>query len=331
MNIYDVSRQAGVSIATVSRVLNGSSKVSDATRKKVLDVINENSYTPNAFARSLCRNSMSTVGILCSDASDVYQAQAIYFLERELRSNSYTSMLCCTGYRLQEKKEYLKLLLSKNIDSLFFIGSHFIEPTPKGNAYILNAAKKVPVFLLNGKLDGPNIYSILCDDENASKNITDLLFERGAQAPVYLYRTKSYSGRQKIRGFCRSLQEHGITDTDKMTFSCPGSMEETCRILESLQNSGLFFDAAAAADDELAAGAVKYALRHGLHIPKDFRIAGYNNSLLSACSSPEITTLDNRVEFMCTSAVSQMMQVLDGKDIPSQMIYSGSIIEHGTT
>ena len=89
MNIYDISQKAGVSIATVSRVLNGSDKVSDKTRKKVLAVMEENSYTPNAFARSLGLNSMHTVGILCSDSSDVYQAQAIYYLERELRKNSY--------------------------------------------------------------------------------------------------------------------------------------------------------------------------------------------------------------------------------------------------
>ncbi|MFR8494064.1 MAG: LacI family DNA-binding transcriptional regulator [Mediterraneibacter gnavus] len=72
MNIYDISQKAGVSIATVSRVLNGSEKVSEKTRKKVLAVMEENSYTPNAFARSLGLNSMHTVGILCSDSSDVY-------------------------------------------------------------------------------------------------------------------------------------------------------------------------------------------------------------------------------------------------------------------
>ena len=106
MNIYDISKQAGVSIATVSRVLNGSDKVSPSTREKVLQVIEQNSYTPNAFARSLGLNSMHTVGILCADSSDVYLASAIYYLERELRQNSYASMLCCTGYHLEEKKKY---------------------------------------------------------------------------------------------------------------------------------------------------------------------------------------------------------------------------------
>lgn len=331
MNIYDISTQAGVSIATVSRVLNGSDRVSPATRQKVLDVIEKNGYTPNAFARSLCLNTMSTVGILCSDASDVYQAQVIYFLERELRKNSYTSMLCCTGHNLQEKKEYLKLLLSRNVDAIIFIGSHFVEASEKGNSYILDAAKKIPVFLLNGKLDGKNIYSILCDDENASKDITNLLFDRGCTAPIYLYRTLNYSGRRKIRGFCHSIREHGVDETKKLTYSCPGPMDKTWRILEAVRESGVFFDAVVAADDELATGAVKYAIRNGYQIPEDFQVAGYNNSVLSACSSPEITTLDNRVEFMSITAVSQMIQVLQGKDVPSKMIYSGQIVEKETT
>ena len=146
----------------------------------------ENSYTPNAFARSLGLNSMHTVGILCSDSSDVYQAQAIYYLERELRKNSYASMLCCTGYELLEKQSYLNLLLSRNVDAVLLIGSHFIENSPEENRYILEAASKIPVFILNGELKGDNIYSILCDDYMALKDMTDLVFARGSESPIYL-------------------------------------------------------------------------------------------------------------------------------------------------
>lgn len=168
------------------RVLNGSEKVSEKTRKKVLAVMEENSYTPNAFARSLGLNSMHTVGILCSDSSDVYQAQAIYYLERELRKNSYASMLCCTGYELLEKQSYLNLLLSRNVDAVLLIGSHFIENSPEENRYILEAASKIPVFILNGELKGDNIYSILCDDYMALKDMTDLVFARGSDPDLFI-------------------------------------------------------------------------------------------------------------------------------------------------
>ncbi|MGB4661634.1 MAG: LacI family DNA-binding transcriptional regulator, partial [Mobilitalea sp.] len=89
MNIYDISKKAGVSIATVSRVMNGNSYVSENTKNKVLAVIEECGYTPNAFARGLGLNTMKTVGIMCADSSDPYVASAIFFLEQELRQNNY--------------------------------------------------------------------------------------------------------------------------------------------------------------------------------------------------------------------------------------------------
>ena len=99
MTIYDISEKAGVSIATVSRVLNGSNNVSEKTKKKVLDVINQYEYTPNAFARGLGLNTMKTIGIMCADSSDPYLAKAIYYIEQKLRANGYDSILCCTGYQ----------------------------------------------------------------------------------------------------------------------------------------------------------------------------------------------------------------------------------------
>ena len=84
-------------------------------------------------------------------------------------------------------------------------------------------------------------------------------------------------------------------------------------------------------DDELAVGAVKFALSHGRRIPDEFQVTGYNNSLISTCSTPEITTVDNRVEFMCTTAVSLLMQALDGKNIPARTVFSGDIIQRETT
>ena len=258
MNIYDISKQAGVSIATVSRVLNGSDKVSPATREKVLKVMEQNSYTPNAFARSLGLNSMHTVGILCADSSDVYLASAIYYLERELRYHSYASMLCCTGYQLEEKKKYLQLLLSRNVDALFFVGSNFVEDTEKNNAYLFEAAGKVPVFILNGYLAGDNIHSVLCDDSLAVSEMTDTLIKRGSRSPVYLYRSLSYSGKRKLAGFQEACEKNGISDGKGRAFSCPAPVHDTMTFLAGLEKD-LTFDACITADDELAVGAVKYA------------------------------------------------------------------------
>ena len=331
MNIYDISVEAGVSIATVSRVLNGSDKVRASTRKKVLDVIEKSGYTPNAFARSLGLNSMSTIGILCSDASDVYQAQAIYYLERELRKFSYTSMLCCTGYQIEERKKHLQLLMAKNVDAVFFIGSHFVGESETENEYIRNAAEKFPVFILNGELTGPNIYSILCNDFKAGQEITDLIFDKGSKEPIYLYRALNYSGQRKMQGFLKSCENHNLDMTKKRTYACPGPTDMTKEILKRIEESGITFDAVVAADDELAVGAVKYAKNSKKKIPQEFQVTGYNNSVLSTCSIPEITSMDNRVEFMCVTAANHMQQILEKKEVPEHTMFSGKIVERETT
>ena len=126
MTIYDISEQAGVSIATVSRVLNGSKNVSEKTRKKVLDIISQSGYTPNAFARGLGLNTMKTIGIMCADSSDLYLAKAIYHIERKLRANGYDSLLCCTGYELDAKAASMNLLITKKVDGIILVGSNFI-------------------------------------------------------------------------------------------------------------------------------------------------------------------------------------------------------------
>ena len=131
MNIYDVSEKAQVSIATVSRVLNGNPNVSEKTRKRVLAVMDELGYTPNVFARGLGLGTMKTIGIMCADSSDPYLANAIYYLERELRNNGYDSILCCTGNLLETKKKYFDLLRSKRVDAIILAGSQFIEAKAK--------------------------------------------------------------------------------------------------------------------------------------------------------------------------------------------------------
>lgn len=331
MNIYDISEAAGVSIATVSRVINGSSKVSPATRKKVMDIIEESGYMPNAFARSLSNNTMSTVGICCSDSSDVYLAQAVYYLERELRNHHYASMLCCTGHELEQKKEYLKLLVSRNVDAIFYIGSHYVEDTPEKNQYILDVSEKMPVFLLNGELEGNNIYSIRCDDRKAEKAMTDYMFSCGRKKPLYLMRMRSYSGRLKVQGFVDSCQEHGIEHPEERVFQTSGKLREIVELLEGLKRKGLEFDSVIASDDELAVGAIKYAFRSGLGVPEDFQVVGYNNSVIAECSTPELTTFDNRVEYMCQTAVLQLLDVLNGQEVPHRTVFDGSISIRETT
>lgn len=331
MNIYDVSEKAGVSIATVSRVLNGNPNVSDKTRSKVLSVMDELGYTPNVFARGLGLGTIQTIGIMCSDSSDPYLAHAIFYLERELRSNGYDSILCCTGTSLETKRQYFDLLRSKKVDAIILAGSKFVEMKPKDNAYIIEASNEIPVMLVNGYLEGENIYSTVCDDRLATHQATGQMIASGCRNILYLYTSYSYSGVNKMQGYKDALTGHGLPVREEYIHQCPKDVLAAKTLLARLEESGLKFDAVLTSDDSLAVGAVKYAHAAGRHIPDDLSIVGYNNSSLAVCTDPELTSIDSKVEALCTTTINTLMGVFNGGNVPSKTTIAADLIKRATT
>lgn len=331
MNIYDIAKEAGVSIATVSRVMNGSDKVSEKTREKILAIMKEADYTPNAFARGLTFNTMSTVGLLCANCSDPFWAAAISYLERDFHSHNYDCLLCCAGYDLNARKEYVKMLLSKKVDAIVLVGSTFVDTNPDNNQYLINAANEVPMVLINGFLDSPNIYCTYCDDTEAVYNVTTNLINTGFKNPLFLYRADSYSGLHKKQGFVNAFTNAGIEVKPEQILCTNGSIHEVRDELLNHYDKIFKFDSVVAGDDELAVSANKMALLKGLNVPKDFSIVGYNNSNVGICCEPEISTLDNKLELICGDAVQSVMNILDGQQVPKKTVISAEYIKRGTT
>ncbi len=334
MTIYDISEKAGVSIATVSRVLNGNTNVKPKTKKRVMDVIEEYGYTPNAFARGLGLNTMNTIGILCADSSDLYLAKAVYHIEQYLRENGYNSILCCTGYDWNVKKSSMELLLSKRVDSIIMVGSNFVSTNDEENKYIKDAAAQVPIMLLNADYDYPNVYCTLCDDYKSMLEATNALLTQKHERILYLYNSKSYSGLRKLSGYQAAMLQSNASFDKEFTQFYDGEKENVDGIadfLEDVSKKGVKFDAIIASDDTLAIGAMKYVKRNNISVPDKFAIIGYNNSLLSSCCEPALTSVDNRLLTLCNQLVKTLMGVLGGTDMPQKVIFSGELIKRGTT
>lgn len=334
LTIYDISQKAGVSIATVSRVINGSGNVRPSTRKKVMDIIEQYDYMPNAFARGMGLNSMKTVGILCADSSDLYFAKAVYLLEQELQANGYESLLCCTGYTPDARKNYLKLILSKKVDSIILVGSNFIAPTEVENSYIADAAGQIPIMLLNASYDHPNVYCTLCDDYATMYEATDSMIQAGIPDILYIYNSQSYSGIRKRQGFQDAMQKNGIPDAQAFMRFFDGKADKLANVADFIMqaaDSGLTFHGIIAAEDFLAIGGIKYAQRIGLKIPDDLSVIGYNNSILTGCCTPELTSADNRLETLTHQLIQTLLNVLNGKEMPKKSVFSGRLVKRGTT
>ena len=334
MTIYDISEKAGVSIATVSRVLNGSSSVSQKTREKVLDVIERCGYKPNAFARGLGLNTMKTIGIMCADSSDLYLAKAIYYIERKLRASGYDSLLCCTGYGLESKAASMNLLLTKKVDGIILAGSNFVYEKEQENQYIAEAAAQVPVMVLNADLDIPNVYSVVSDAFTSMYNATLQMIQSGVHDILYFYNARSYSGKHKLSGFRAAMEEKALLDSEALIQFYQGPPEDIHAMvghLEAVHDRGTAFHGVIAADDTLGLAAVKYARKMGYRIPEDFSILGYNNTMLTSCCEPAMTSIDNKLETLCRHLISTLLGVLEGNGMPKKTVFSGEIVRRGTT
>lgn len=334
ITIYDISQLAGVSTATVSRVLNGGENVSPATCKKVTDIIEKYGYIPNAYARGMGLHSLKTIGLLCADSSDLYTARAVYLLEQELQANGYESLLCCTGFNQDVRKNYLHLVLSKKVDSIILVGSHFIGTTELENEYIREAADLIPIMLLNASYNHPNVYSTLCDDYASMYEATSSMIRSGIPDILYLYNSKSYSGLKKLKGFQNALTDNNIPDSlqnilyyDKS--SC--DIENITDFIKEMTTDRPRFHGIIAADDVLAVGGIKYAQKEGLRIPEDISIIGYNNSILTACCTPALTSVDNCLEALTHQLIHTLLHVLAGEQTPQKVVFSGRLIERDTT
>lgn len=332
MNIYDIARLSGVSIATVSRVMNGNSGVSKKTRKKVMDIIHKESYTPNIFAQGLGLHTMHTIGILVPSISDMYMSRAVSFLEVQLREFGYDCILSCTGFDQQQREEHVQLLLSKHIDALIMVGSSY---TGQGNVedtnYIRAAAQQIPVFIANGIVQGDNIYCYISDDRKAVYTAVSAMINEGGKRKI-LFLTESYthSARCKLEGYKKALSRANIPYDKNLVLHVPDDIHSVRDAL--LSNPSLHFEAVMACTDIIALGVIKYALERKLNIPSDLSIIGYNNTILTQCSEPELTSIDNRSDQLCHAIVHHLIALLSGsQNEPHHLTVNCELITRGTT
>lgn len=302
------------------------------TKEKVLAVIKENEYTPNVFARGLGLDSMKTVGIICPDIADQYMARAIAYLESNLHRYGYDCILGCSGYEQKEREAYVKMMLGKRIDTLVLVGSSFAG---KGKDefdtdYIREAAEKTPVFMINGQVEGKNIYCACADDFQVVYDVTQRLIRRGKKRILFMYDSDSFSARQKMAGYDTALSDAGYPVLGDLKFKTKNEIGYTKDMLLAYKN--LEFDSVIATDDGIAVGALKYARVRGISVPEELSIVGYNDSILAKSCEPELTSIDSKLSVLCRTTIDHMIQVLEkGEEVESYIKVPCQVIRRCTT
>ncbi len=188
--------------------------------------------------------------------------------------------------------------------------------------------------ILNASYHHDNVYCILCDDMNSMYRAASEMYDSGIHDILYLYKALSYSGHKKLDGFKAAMEDKKVKGYKSLILRVPEEitgLENIADFLSEYAAKGHRFHGVIAADDELGIAAVKYGQKNGLSIPGDLSVIGYNNSMLTECSTPELTSIDNQLETLSECLVSTLIGVLSGREMPQKTVFSGSLAKRKTT
>lgn len=321
MNIYDISEMAGVSIATVSRVLNGSKKVSEATRRKITDIIEETGYSP-VTGRQKSKPHSRSVGILCTTLLFGSNAVIAEKLIRKLNAAGFECDFMLCGTNPADKRRAVEHFTRKKINALIIQGADFMEYEAADNSFISAAASFFPVILLNAFLEAPGVYCAFCDMASAVKTVTESLIKKGIKHPLFLFPSMADHYILMLEAFKNTCASNGIDCKPEYVHLCPNAKSAKDYVGSLLEN-GLPADAAVTADAASAGAVIHAANEAGMSIPKDFETVGFGaDSLISPFP---FTTVCCREEEICSHAVNCVTNISKGVENATLTVFPALI------
>lgn len=326
MNIYDIAEQAGVSIATVSRVINNKGYVSEKTRKKIQAVLDQNEYQPSAIARGLVAGSMKTVAILAVDVRVPHYARTSYIMEQMMSEQGYMVLLCNTGNDIATWKKYLQNLAERQVDGIVLTGSIYEQLSEKD---IPASVSGIPIVMANGRLDIPGFYSVLVDEGRGMELAVEHLFHTGKKNIAFVRDLETESADRKREGFLRAMRAHGIEDPEANIFKTEYGMDGGSEVIRAIHEKG--FDSAVFAEDLTAAGAVHELTHMGVSIPGEFALTGCNNSEYATVCNPTLTSVDNKGEILSELTVKLLIDLLSKKKETASLTVMPELVVRETT
>ena len=327
ITIYDVAREADVSMATVSRVVNGNPNVKPATRKKVLEVIERLDYRPNAVARGLASKKTTTVGVIIPDVSNMFFASLARGIDDIATMYKYNIILANSDGDNLKEVHVLNNLLAKQVDGIIFMGHHITDEI-RGEF----SRSKTPV-VLAGSIDPDNqVGSVNIDYQAATKEAVQILVKNGHKDIAFVSGAliDSINGHARLGGYKQALEEAGIAYNEGLIFEAPYSFRDGLRLVERLRNSGA--TAAFISDDELAVGILDGLLDAGVKVPEEFEIITSNNSLLTDVVRPKLTTITQPLYDMGAVAMRLLTKLMNKEEVEQKtIILPFGISEKGST
>jgi LacI family transcriptional regulator, galactose operon repressor len=324
VTIQDIARQAGVSVSTVSRVLNKTVPVARAKRAAVLTAVDALGYRPNVVAQELARGHTLAVGVLPQRISNPFYSRLLKGVEQGLRGTPYYPLFA-SGEQPEEEAQALDMLLRHRVEALILIGGNI--PDEK----LLELSKRMSIVAIARHVRGLEQRCVRVGNEEGAYKATRHLLDMGHRRIAHITGLRTHSDAIARRaGYERALAEEGIARDPHLILE--GDFEEQSGLAaaESLVKTGTRFTAIFAANDQMAVGAMLALFRHGLAIPQAVSLVGFDDQPSAAYTCPPLTSIRQPAVEMGRAAALALVEELRGNRFV-QPIFDTDLVVRATT
>jgi len=309
LQMRDVAKLAGVSPATVSRVLGGYANVSSETRERVLAVVARFDYQPNRLAKHLRRGRTDLVGVVVSDIENPYFATLVRVVEDAVYRRGIRVLLCNTSENAAKQASYLQVMAGERVSGVL------LSPSDPDDAQIGNLLDLgIPLVAIDRAATDPRTDSVTAGDVSAARQATRLLIENGHRRIGFITRrTEVQTGADRLSGYRKAMADAGLKQAASVgSFTIQGGTAAT----EELLAEAPHLTALIVANNQMALGALRVLRTKGIRIPEQVAMVAFDDPPWAALIEPPLTTLARPLRAMVEAAVSLLFERMGGSRVP---------------
>ncbi|MBU8906216.1 LacI family DNA-binding transcriptional regulator [Desertibacillus haloalkaliphilus] len=313
ITIKEIANLAGVSTATVSRVLNESGGYSEETKQRVLEILRQNNYQTNVVAKSLRTKQSKTVGVIVPDITNEYYARIALAIENFFVPNGYSIFIYNTSEDSAKERLLIRDVVARGVDGLISIS---------GTMNVLNEAKKhgLPIVCINRRETlSEEVRVIESDNFRGGFMATEELLRQGCRNIVLIRnRRDNFPMNERHRGYCEALKTYGFEIDKNLVRPIIFDVHYATECIEQLIRADVTFDGIFACADLMAIGALKALRDHQKRVPQDVKVVGFDNINFSEHSYPPLTTIEQDKETLGTKASQTLLSLMEDKELSGE-------------
>ncbi len=305
--IRDVARLAGVSIATVSHVINETRYVSDELVCRVNKAMEELDYSPNLLASSLRGGETKTIGLIIPDISNQFFAEISRKIEDNGLAHGYSLIICNTDDDPEKEKQYIDVLLSKQVDGFIFISAgdetdSLMKPISKG----------IPIVVADRYIENPNVNTVIVDNFDGGYQATKHLIDLGHKRIGFISGSSTVSpSSDRLEGYKKALIDSNLSVDPSIVVHGDYRYQGGVDAMQKLLSAAPDLTAVFSCNDMMALGAIRTVYNFSLKIPEDISIIGFDDIPLAKSSYPALTTMAQPTEEMASHIIKLFVDMID--------------------